>query len=92
MATEYNGKYPNRIESVWRVSEKFDAKRPWMFRTNIGSMYTFKPSGLMISPSDLLGQDYSTIPTAEWVDNSTKRIPGKRWRSMERPVGYGEEQ
>lgn len=82
MTIEYNGKYPNRIESVWRVSEAFDTKRPWMIRTNIGALYTFTPSALMISASNLVGQDVSTVPTAKWVDNSAKRVPGKRWKLL----------
>lgn len=80
MTIFYNGDYPNRIESVWRVAEKFDARRPWMIRTNIGALYTFTPSGLMISPSDLLGSDVESVPSAKWVDNSIWRRPGRRWR------------
>lgn len=82
MAHEYNGKYPNRIESVWRVAEKFNARRPWMFRTNIGALYEFTPEPGMISPHDLVGREYDMIESARWVDNSTKRVPGKRWRTL----------
>lgn len=80
MTIQYNGKYPNRIESVWRVAKQFNPKQPWMFRTNIGALYEFVPSIHMISPSDLIGIDYDKVPNARWIDNSTKRIPGKRHR------------
>ena len=83
MTIFYNGKYPNRIRSVWRVRRELDARQPWMLMTNIGAMYTFDPSDQrrsVASPGDLIGMEYESIPSARWVDNSETRKPGKRHR------------
>lgn len=83
MTIYYNGKYPNRVESVWRVAPtRLYGKGQYTVRTNIGALYTFKPSPLLLDIGHLLGVEVSSIPGATFVENSVKRKPGKRWRLL----------
>lgn len=76
----YNGKYPNRIESVWQIPERFDARRPWVLRTNIGAIYTFTPNEPLISSHDIVGRDIETVSNRRFRENSERLKPGPKHR------------
>lgn len=79
MPKYYNGKYPHHIESVWQVPERINPKRPWVFRTNCGAMYTFRLSmSALHSASILCGRHMDTIEDKTFLENSERLVPGPK--------------